>query len=217
MKKIVLCLLLVFGITTVHSQEYSVFVSFNEYFPRSENNKSEYPFLWYSSENKKVLFGGFGVGIKFKKKVKTSNLDLKGNVSLFRFKQYDQPFQLSTDGGGTPRKINGIINEYGLGIQGGAGYNISEKISIGSGLKITTLISSKTHYKSIKLNIKNRYYRPILLTIPIELSFDFERINLTSKYEIGVSNRLRGETSSKEHGNMLSLEIGYILNNKIKE
>jgi hypothetical protein len=217
-KKILGCLILLsVAAIDLWGQQYAVFINVNQYYPIGKtHSKSSYPILWYSSEGKNILLGGLGVGVKMEKDY-DEKMAVVGKAQMTRYRQYDEPLQLVDENGGPIGDVQGVITEYGLGGQLGINYRLGKNVKTGIGLSATGIWYSKSDYNIVKaidnekVKFKNKYYKPILVSLPIGLTYDFDRMYISSTYEIGLINRLKGESSAKEYAGILTFEIGFNL------
>lgn len=99
-----------------------------------------------------------------------------------------------------------------------AHYFLTEKISIGTGLGGQILLISLSRmpeiYDSKAAVAVNRYYKPFMPTLPVELSFKSKKNLFTIRYEHGLLNRYKKDLAAykKDKFGLLSFEVGFKLN-----
>lgn len=62
-----------------------------------------------------------------------------------------------------------------------------------------------------KEKFANTYYAPATVSIPIILGHTVDKFDISVKLNLGISNRLKGETFIKEFNNTVQVGVGYTL------
>lgn len=196
-------------------------INANNYFPLNNKENKPYPILWYgkSLEDKnKIMIGGVGLGVAGIYKL-NEKWNIKGNINFSRRAFYDESFQ-PMDITAIPTSNPPVVRseEYLINALLTAHYLFSPQISLGVGLGEQTLLNSRAvFYTSIyfsgveKQKIKNSFYKPVILTLPIEFSWKLNRFLLTARYEQSLMSRLRGDSDEKNSFGQLFIEFGYFI------
>ncbi|HYC86026.1 MAG TPA: hypothetical protein VEB86_12430 [Chryseosolibacter sp.] len=215
--------LFIFSITLVawkalgqtDSVQFFVTGNINQYVPRA-SAKGMYPVLGYDSDVKpKVLIGGFGVGVcGWMRMGSKSSLKAQANISRSVYWEevnfYDQT---NADLGHYPVATSDIT----LGPSVTWHLHAGKHFSIGTGLACQTLLLS---YSRIREDVfaggsrglgANRYYKPFVVTLPLELSLKWERSFFNVRYEHGLHNRLKHDLAEfrTDHHGLIFAEIGF--------
>jgi hypothetical protein len=112
-------------------------------------------------------------------------------------------------------------SDYGLGLAAMIHYFPVEAFSIGAGISAqATLISfSRTPGMYIGADIDpgfvvNRYYKPVMPMVPVELSYKLKRLLFNVRYEAGFTNRIKGDLAKykTDKFSLLTFELGFLLN-----
>jgi hypothetical protein len=199
------------GYATIHG---------NLYYPGNHQEQGVYPILWYGKTltNKNgLMIGGFGGGMTAIHTIK-EKFHLRYQFNISRQSFHEKPFYVTSETGSPIFILQGRTSELKTNINVLTHYQLHPKLSIGTGIGLQQLIHSQTIYKDPEYNgrtlgaeirIVNRYYKPFIPVLPIELSFKTGKWLLNARYELGLLNRLRGDASFKENFSVLFFEIGY--------
>lgn len=217
---ILLLLLSLESIMAQSKMEWFITANANTYIPLNNKENKPYPILWYgkSLEDKnKILIGGIGIGVSGIYQMQ-GKWKLKANLNFSRRAFYDESFQ-AVDGVGNYIYNPPVVRteEYLLNSLLMPHFAFNEKISVGVGVGLQTLISSKAQFYALsffndveKQKVKNSFYRTILPTLPIEFSWRIKKISITTRYEQSLLSRLRGDAEEKNSFGQLFFEIGYL-------
>ena len=200
------------------SLDFYIVANANLYLPGSASEKEVYPIVGYNKATEpKVLIGGFGVGaLAFK--TLNEKLKVKGQVNFSKLTYWDAP-QVLTGGAGDP--VDNYFygtSDYILGFNATMHYTVTEKLRLGTGVGAQVLLSSKSKAPDIPNTgshelLSNRYYKPIMPVVPLEISYLLNRLLLSIRYEQALLNKLSGELSDykDERFGVLYFEIGFAL------
>jgi hypothetical protein len=194
--------------------QYYITMNGNFYLPGDNDAKGTYPLLWYDkSEDPKFQIGGFGLGCTaFRKVNEKITWKFQANVSKHKYWEATE----FRDG------VNQLLARYSVptsdvtfGLMAGIHYHVSEKVSAGSGISTHLLLVSYSKDNSFpndeKRIIHNKYYKPVIPLVPLEVSLLLGKTLLNIRYEYALLNRYRGDLSdsAKEKYSVLTFEIGY--------
>ena len=201
------------------AQEYYITINGNLYVPINNPEKGMYPIFGYDKEtDSKILIGGLGFGISGIKSVQPK-INLKGQANLSKHTYWNKALEFTNATGSPIGAFVSGSSDYTLGITVTAHYFLSNKISVGTGLGTQIMLISLSRMPEIndvkKSLAVNRFYQPVIPTLPVELSGKFQKKIITIRYEHGLINRYKGELKNyqKDKFGLLTFELGF----KIKQ
>ena len=177
-----------------HEAEYFVSVNGNLYLPFN-SEKGMFPILGYDKETKpKLLIGGFGVGLAGVKKL-TEKTAFKGQVNISR-SVYWESFLFTNNVAQVTGQAMASSTDYTVGLLGTFHYKLSPAFSIGTGLGAQVLIASYLNLREDLIDGseyigRNRFYKPLMPMLPIELSYKVRKIFINLRYEHGLMDRFK--------------------------
>ena len=201
-----------------HAQE------FKEYFIHAGANvrvpgtskMGMYPIIGYDKDmDKKLLVGGFSIGSSYIMPM-ASQFDVKTTANLSRQVYWEEPSMVNK--GPLPNDMLGLIvpktTEYYLSVAGVVHYVPREHFSIGAGLGIQQLLSSKKTLFVADTKIRNRHFRAFMLVVPVEISWKGDKMLYNIRYEAGLLNRYRNDLTAygKNKFGLIAFEIGMRVN-----
>ncbi len=194
--------------------EYFVTGSGNLYLPIDNPEKGVYPIVGYSKKTSpNLLIGGWGVGFSVLKP-HGEKLSFKGQANLSKQTYWDQPFVITDEGRNPIQDFVAGTSDYAMGVTATAHYSLTQRLSVGTGLGGQVLLVSLSRIPTTdetKLPIAvNRYYRPLMPTLPVELTYKLQSVLFNVRYEHGLLNRLRGELKDykQDRFGLLTFEVG---------
>jgi hypothetical protein len=196
--------------------EYFITGNGNLYLPINNPEKGTYPILWYDQDtDPKLLIGGMGVGAAVWKEVHP-RLSLKGQANLSKQASWGEPIGAGDGGGNSLGAFLGGSADYTVGVGAMGHFFLTEKLSVGTGLGGQLLLLSLSrvpdNFPDAKRSfVVNRYYRPFIPTIPLEVSIKTPRKVFSVRYEQGLINRIKGDLgkSKRENFGLLFFEMGF--------
>ena len=195
--------------------QYFITINGNLYLPSSSANKGVYPILWYDKgTDPKLLIGGFGFGLSVIKSLERK-IGLKGQANISKHTYWDEPILLNTILAEPRGQFLAGSSDYTLGLAACVHYYLSKKISVGTGLGAHVLLVSLSRVPDIDNTPNgiavNRYYKPVMPVLPLELSMKLEKVLFNIRYEQGLLNRLNGALAKHKNDRygLLSFEIGF--------
>jgi len=198
--------------------EYFITLNGNLYLPINNPNKGVYPILWYDKEtDPKLLIGGLGVGLSAFKPLQ-DKISLKGAINISKHTYWDEPIGLVDMMGYDMQLLVAGSSDFSIGIAATAHYFLSEKISIGTGLGSQVLLTTLSRLPAIndtKVSIAaHHYYKRLMSTLPVELSFKTKKNLFNIRYEYGLLNRYKKGIGvyKKDKFGLLDFELGFKLN-----
>ena len=214
--------LLFFSTLKTYSQasgpEYFVTVNGNLYLPINNPNKGVYPILWYDKEtNPKLLIGGLGVGLSAFKPLK-DKISLKGVINISKHTYWDEPIGLVDISGYDLQLLVAGSSDFSIDLAATAHYFLTERISVGTGLGsqlLLTTLARLPEFQDIKASVAaHRYYKRLMPTLPVELSFKTKKNLFNIRYEYGLLNRYKKDIAvyKKDKFGLLSFELGFPVN-----
>jgi hypothetical protein len=201
--------------------EWFVSPNVNMYIPVNTPGKGTYPILWYDKKTQpKVLVGGFGIGTSVLKPFR-ENLTLKGRGNVSKQNYWDAPITLTDQNGSPLADFQSSSSDYNLGLAATLHYQLTPAFSAGTGLGTQVLLYSLTRLPGYDGGVNpkktqvvsNRYYKPVVLVLPVELSLKLEKLLLNVRYEQGLQNRLKSDLAQyqKDRFGILTFEVGFRL------
>jgi hypothetical protein len=194
--------------------EYFVSGNANLYLPFS-SEKGMFPILGYDKDTKpKVLIGGFGAGFAALKNIK-KRTSLKGQINLSR-SVYWESFVFTNNVAAVTGQTDATSTDYTLGLLGTFHLHLSPAFSMGTGIGTQVLIASYLNLREDALDDgsvyigRNRFYKPVMPTIPIELTWRFKKMFVNLRYEHGLLDRFKNdlaEDKTDKYG-LLFFEFG---------
>ncbi len=195
--------------------EYFITVNSNVYLPGNTSSKGTYPILWYDkTADPKLMVGGFGIGFSVLKPIK-SKITLKGQANISRHAYWDESVGFRTITNQPMGDFSSVTSDYTLGLAGLVHYSLSKRISVGTGLGAQFLFLSRSRMQvpnsNDELKYVNKYYKPVMPVVPLELSVKSKKVLFNIRYEYGLLNRLRGDLAKEqtERFCLLTFEIGF--------
>ena len=193
--------------------EYFVSGNANLYLPFN-SEKGMFPILGYDKETKpKVLIGGFGVGFAAAKRL-NDRTSLKGQVNISR-SVYWESFVFTNNVAAVTGQTDATSTDYTLGLLGTFHFHLSPAFSMGTGIGTQVLMASYLNLRDDALEVsgyigRNRFYKPVMPTIPIELTWRFKKMFANLRYEHGLLDRFKNdlaEDKTDKYG-LLFFEFG---------
>ncbi|MGC3948284.1 MAG: hypothetical protein QM762_27885 [Chryseolinea sp.] len=187
----------------------------NYYLPRN-SGKQSYPILAFDSDaDPKLFVGGMGLGFMVAKDLNKSFL-WRAQVNTSR-RAYWNDAMVITDIKGTTlgtAVCKGV--DVVTGLTGTIHYKIGKSLSLGTGVGVDVLIYSYTKLPETFIDneaVQNKYYRPLIPLIPLELSVPIKRVLLNIRYQHALINRLKSSIAEyeKDTYSALFIEVGYRL------
>jgi hypothetical protein len=198
--------------------EYFIAVNGNLYLPIGNSGKGMYPILGYDKEmDTKVLIGGLGLGISAFKPVK-NKVSLKGQANISKHTYWDEPVYLHDENGTPAGVFQAGASDYSLGITAMAHYFFKERLSIGTGLGGQILFVSLSRTPDLhnpkESFMVNRYNKPFIPVLPLEISYKSKRNLFNIRYEHGLLNRLKKglQAYKKDKFGLFTFEVGFKIN-----
>ncbi len=202
--------------STLNAQTWTVYLSGNEYYPLNSENKSQYPILWYTSQDGRgVLLGGFGAGVSYEKQYKPT-FSLKYQANLQRSVFYDEPYFATDENGQILGALIGINTHYNATTLCIPRYHLG-KWTLGLGLGSRVNVYAQVDYGEAVVNgevedlkLRSKAMSPLVLTLPLEVSFQpWTRWVVNCRAELGVTRSSRLSGYDSERGLSAVLEAGY--------
>lgn len=209
--------LLIFFFFPSYAQSWSIRLNGNETYPIGNELLGQYPILWYSStEGRGVLVGGFGLGVAHTRPFK-DQFEIKYQLNAQRSRFYDEP-SIFTDFNGAP--VGGVI-----GVNTNLNVSVlampmlplskANNIDLGLGLGLRGVFWSQTDYgKGVvngvetDLKLKNRSLAPLVLLLPVEISWSAGRLTAAIRGELSVTKTTR-ISSKNDRSFIVFTELGY--------
>jgi hypothetical protein len=173
-----------------------------------------FPILGYDKETKpKVLIGGFGIGFAALKNIK-KRTGLKGQVNISR-SVYWESFIFTNNIAAVTGQTDATSTDYTLGLLGTFHFHLSPAFSMGTGIGTQVMMVS---YLNLREDVmersehigRNRFYKPVMPTIPIELTWRFKKMFANLRYEHGLLDRFKedlAEDKTDKYG-LIFFEFG---------
>lgn len=222
MKGSILLLCVLAGLYAHAQSKPDLFITLNgNLFVPIGSEDEMFPIVGYNKELKpKLLIGGFGIGFAGQKMV-SGKWSVKAQGIVFR-KAYWQKY-LFRDGPQISDVIGGATVstfDYTIGAAAIPHFHFSRLFSVGAGVGIHALLFSNSYIRqdwTLDDNRslgRNRYYKSLMPTIPLETSFRLSNWAITMRYEYALLNRFKGNFADykNEKYGLLFFEIGYKLN-----
>ncbi|HZK08688.1 MAG TPA: outer membrane beta-barrel protein [Bacteroidales bacterium] len=216
MKKLVIKLVFLFPLffpVSINAQkfDYGVFVGGNLNFLSARSN--------YEIKNDLKFKPGFSynLGGNVTTRIKMINLSVSIEYSRIR-NTYNQSFW-RIDGSPILESKACITNHYievsGLGtmeiVRGlNVGVGLSGNYLLKSSMKLNAAINSAG--QEMENDLISHTYRKIKFSIPVIIEYEIKKIRFFTRFNIGVMNRLNGDSFVKEIENPLVFGIGFRLN-----
>ncbi|NUO02109.1 MAG: hypothetical protein HUU01_16005 [Saprospiraceae bacterium] len=212
-----------FACTSI-AQTWTVYLSGNEYYPLNSSVKSYYPILWYSSgDDRGILLGGLGAGISYEHRYQTM-FSVKYQANLQRSVFYDEPYFATDENGFVLAALIGINTNYNATLLCIPRHHMG-KWTLGLGLGSRINAYAKVDYgeaivngEKKDLNLRSKVLRPLVLTIPLEVSFQpwlHWVFNFRAEYGVTRASRLTGHPSERSLSAVI--EVGYRFVKILKE
>jgi hypothetical protein len=198
---------------------YFITTSCNLYLPVNNPTKGVYPVLWYDKNtDPKVLIGGFGFGFAATKLIK-EKLTFKGHVNIAKQTYWDESIIFRDPTNLPMGQSLSASSDYTVSLLTLVHYSLNKRISIGTGLAAQVLIVSLSRVPDINNSnpsgaesiVINKFYKPIMPLLPVELSLTIKKTMFNLRYEYGLLNRLKGDLAKqkKDSFSLLTFEIGF--------
>ena len=193
--------------------EYFVSGNANLYLPFN-SEKGMFPILGYDKETKpKVLIGGFGVGFAALKNIK-KRTSLKGQINISR-SVYWESFIFTNNVAAVTGQTDATSTDYTLGLLGTFHFHLSPAFSMGTGIGTQVMMVSYLNLREDALEVseyigRNRFYKPVMPTLPIELTWRFKKMFANLRYEHALLDRFKNdlaEDKTDKYG-LLFFELG---------
>lgn len=211
MKNIFLLLLILAGFNSYGQSstvEYRLSLNGNIYFPMGEANQGVYPILWYDQDaDPKVLLGGVGLGFSASKAI-GQKLAIQAQSHLSKHTYWDEPIIIRTADANLLSPFVSGSSDYTIRLLGILDYSLNEKISIGTGMGFQGMLISLSRLPETAA--VNRFYKPILPVVPLELSLNLNKYFVKLRYEQGIINKYRKPLAEYKKANfgILFFEFG---------
>ncbi|CAN5412597.1 hypothetical protein BH23BAC1_BH23BAC1_34050 [soil metagenome] len=196
-------------------KEYFFSINGNLYIPINDKDKGVYPIVGFDKDaDSKMLIGGIGVGISALNPVH-HKINLKWQVNLSKHTYWDKPAYFYDAYGNAMGEFLGGSTDYSFGLTVLAHFRLKNKFSLGTGVGGQFLLISLSRVPTIldsqKSIVKNHHYRPILPTLPVEVSYKLKNKLFNIRYEHGLLNRVKGELGEIKNvrNGIIYFEIGF--------
>lgn len=201
----------------LEAQSWSIHINANETYPLSNELLGQYPMLWYSSsEGRGVLVGGFGLGVSYQTAL-NEKFRIKYQVNGQRSRFYDEPTVFNDYNGQALGGIIGINTNLNL-----SGFALpyleilpDKNISLGAGLGLRGVFYSKTDYGTAVVNgitttlkLNNKSLAPLVLILPVEVSWAPGRFSVATRGEFSVTKTSR-LSAKNDRSFVVFVELGY--------
>jgi hypothetical protein len=207
--------------TPVFSQdntfEYFITASANLYVPIS-SDKNMYPVLGLEKTAKpKLLIGGFGMGFSGVKQIK-QKLAVKWQGNVSRSVYWDEYLEFRNESNQPLGIYATSSTDYSVGILGTIQYSLSQKFSIGTGGGLRAMVVSMLYLRSQTVPFegnrylgRNRFFKPFMPVVPLELCYRMKNSYLNVRYEQALLNRFKKEIAEEKNDRygVLFFEIGF--------
>ena len=211
-------LLIFIALSSASAQRWAVRLQMNEYYPLFAEAKGYYPMLWYSdAEGRGVLLGGFGGGVSYASPLK-GNWSLKTQANVSRSRYYEEPVLFTDDNGQSLGARAGITTNLNINAFCMPVCELSRRWQAGIGLGVQSALLSKSDYGEVilfgektKLKFTNQSIQPLVVTLPVEITYLFGRFSLSYRLEAGLTKISRLPFASGERFIAGVIELGYRL------
>ena len=225
MMKFYIAIIVFFSVSLQASGQESMYELFivgntNLFLPGTSPARGIYPILGYDkTTSPKILIGGFGAGVSVFRPI-AETLTLKGQANLSKHTYWDEPLDLRGSNNEPLGTFEYASSDLAIGINATMHYFFSRRMSVGTGLgaQVFTVTLSRTpEFKNgeiAKTASFNRYYKPFLPVVPVELSFKGENLLFNIRYEHGLSNRYKSTLAGykTDRSGLLYFEVGFKIN-----
>lgn len=190
--------------------EWYITANANLYYPIQTPSKGVYPILWYDREtDPNILIGGFGIGGAVYHPL-TEKILLKGQLNLSKHSYWNETVSIVDESGGLYYSYQPSTADYMAGISATANYFFIPKLGIGTGLGAQYLLASLTRQpKEFGDLSRNRFYVPLVVTLPIEATLKLSKTLFLVRYEHSLTNRLHAESNFKDRFGLVYFEVGF--------
>ena len=207
-------LILLLCLTSIaYAQEYSITVGTNLYLPMS-SNKRIYPVLWVSSKySPSLLLGGFSIGAS-RTSAPRGNVSFRYNANLTRMAYWEELIEFRDESNQSLGKFKASSADYILALGALAQIELSEHFSIGGGLGVHAMVTSSLHARedtgfTMETLGKNKFYKPFMPVVPVEISWDLGRTSLNFRYEQSLLKRYKSSIAEykKDRYGLMIVEL----------
>jgi len=201
--------------TTIKAQkvDYGAFIGINT---NILSLRSDYK-IQNGINAKPTISYDFGSFIKTNK----NRINLLGSLEYLRIKNQLEPDLSMNDnvGNNLMNSKSSIIN-HNLLISAIGTIRIVNRLYLGVGISGSVLIKSTFKLKDkfstndgqkLEKHYNIKYYHRFVISLPVTIGYNFERINIFARFNKGLMNRIKGESYIKEIDNTFILGIGYKL------
>lgn len=225
MKHFFLTFLLLHCLLPAFSQErdekpidFYITVNTNLYLPGKSSDKAMFPILGYDKgTDPKFLVGGFGIGLVALKWY-TEKVSFKGQVNLNRVSYWNEPMLMRDVNGDPFFPYYYSSTDIAIGLNVTIQYSLAKNLRVGIGIGTQVLLYSYSRAPFIpnsddSKHYSDSFYKTIMPTIPIEISYKLKRTLFTFRYEQALFNRYKSDLKDYQSENygLLFFEIGYSL------
>jgi len=145
-------------------------------------------------------------------------VDLKRQINLNKITYWNNPLTMRDAVGSPVDAFHYSSADFTLGLNFIIHYSLSNNIVLGSGVGSRVLLYSHSRAPLIpnsddSKHYSNGFYKTIMPTIPVEISYKLKRTMFTVRYEQALLNRYRNDLKdyqSEKYG-LLFFEIGFSL------
>lgn len=220
-ERIVAMLIIILASFTAGAQtEYYIATGVNVFVPVSSDKKM-YPVLGYSRKtDPEVLIGGFGAAMHVYKPLGGASF-MKGSVTLGRHVYWEEPVGLrdisnNPLGAFAYSSVDHTLHFIAMGV-----LRLGNSIRVGTGAGTHVLLYSRNRLPD-KSNSSvqesrgsgtNGFYKPLVLVVPVEVSWHTRRHVYAIRYEQALMNRYKNPLAEyrKDLYGIISLEYGWRL------
>lgn len=191
--------------------EYFFTISTNVYLPGGSSGKSSYPILGYNDDYKPSFqVGGFGLGAGVFIPL-SDKLLLKAQGNFSRYAYWDQSHFLTDVNAVALGTVYSHSYDYTFGTTGTLHYSFAEKFSMGTGLGFQVLLTSFSIIPKFDMSFSNKDYKTVMPMLPFELTYKSEKFTFSTRYELALLNRLKGDLADykTEKYSLLVFEAGF--------
>ena len=148
--------------------------------------------------------------------LRTSNTPINFLASAEYARTANSFDQRLSDYQGNPLNVSSSMINHALVLNGLVSYKIIDKFYLGTGvsgsllLKSTLKVNQDVFVSEIGQKFTNISYRTFTLSVPFLIGYDFHKFTFFSRFNLGLMNRLCGDTYVKEINHTWIIGVGYI-------
>lgn len=128
--------------------------------------------------------------------------------------------QRLSDNTGNPLNVSSSMINHALILNCIVSYKLIDNLYLGTGvsgnllLKSTLKVNQDVFVGEIGQKFTNISYRRFTLSVPFHIGYDFHKFTIFSRFNMGLMNRLNGDTYVKEINHTWIIGLGYIFTNQ---